>query len=97
MTVAYQLYLRRSVNGDIKSEPSVLFASLGDVNSALIHSYGKRKDSPWELRHVAPGTWHIYDIVERLRGTVLKTDALHGEYVYRTDREQPVLSGDVTL
>ncbi len=97
MTVAYQLYLRYKSNGEIRSTPTALFASLGDVNSALIHNYGRRKDFPWELRHAAQGTWHIYDIAERIRGTVMKTDALHGEYVYRSDREQPVLDVDVTI
>lgn len=97
MTVAYSLYLRHREDGEIKSAPTVKFASLGDVNSALIHNFGRRKDFPWELRHAAQGTWHIYDIAERIRGTVMKTDALHGEYVYRSDREQPVLDVDVTL
>lgn len=95
--IAYSLYLRHKVDGEVKSTPTVKFASLGDVNSALIHNYGKRKDAPWELRHAAKGIWHIYDIAERIRGTVMKTDALHGEYVYRSDREQPKFDIDVTI
>ena len=95
--IAYSLYLRHREGDETKSVPTGKFASLGDVNSALIHNFGKRKDAPWELRHAAKGIWHIYDIAERLRGTVMKTDALHGEYVYRSDREQPILDVDVTL
>lgn len=95
--IAYSLYLRHKVDGEVKSTPTVKFASLGDVNSALIHNFGTRKDFPWELRHAAQGTWHIYDIAERIRGTVMKTDALHGEYVYRSDRGHPELDVDVTL
>lgn len=95
--IAYSLYLRHREGDETKSVPTVKFASLGDVNSALIHNFGKRKDFPWELRHAAQGTWHIYDIAERIRGTVMKTDALHGEYVYRSDREHPKLPEDVTI